>query len=1009
MTRHPEHPHESEVLAKTVQAIDTALKRHRGAHFESGGNNFTNRVLNSGLREDILTQLEEFGHEPYFARLDFVDTRGPQKVYFGHAHLPFSHGTVLDWRCDLYSLYLGGNARPQEYRVQATGRTHKVELLLKRRLEIRDRALLDVSDTVDYRAVQPKLPTAARPPSGQAAPPPSSVRPPDVQTDEFLIRKLKTRGDSRLQDIVATIQADQDAIIRAPLDATLLLHGVAGSGKTSIAYHRLAFLMFTEHGYKLKPQQILVIGPNRMFLGYVSDLLPSLGVGGIEQRTFADWAWARMRRRNAALPESPVFTDMVEVKLGEPRARKLDLERWWLSARVRGSLRFRQVLERHVQHLAAHPPLPTREFRSELQLDYVADDQKHYVLTPEEVAGLWAQTEEETPLAQRREQLLSLAQGQFNDWFTREIGPVEGPDEARELRRQRTLIRNHLTRSWKTIDVLEAYEDVFQAGHLSAVARGILSAAEQNALRLTRPVRVTGKSGNGPTPPLRIDLADLPGLFVLHQELYGVQPAAYRHLVVDEAQDFSPLQLQILLEACPNRSATIVGDTAQSIYAYRGIEEWDEFDALLPPAELQKHLIRQNYRSTAPIVAVGNAVQQVLRGEKALLSQAIQRSGPRPRMVALASEEQQARHLLAQIRELRQAGHPSIAVILPRTGQVAEVSAFLTRHQVEHQALTEDQEVTSGTLRGVTVLPAALSKGLEFAAVLVPFADEEHYSRASRHEGHLMYVALSRALHELRLCAVGRFTGWLDQAQQEAEVDYSHLSRPPIVWKGQKLLAQLRETRRQRVPFSEIAGEIALRVETLLRDGQFDEVLEAYAQLGQVARPTLNDLLLLLAERDEELFVRRALDFRVPEALRERLEEAMTHLGQQQCPRLWVYQKRLDLLLSGEGNPAPSPSPAAPSKTSTVTSLPPFQERSPGQSMSHAALKRQLQPRAQPLPKKVRKTILRYRSQVVAQIPVPLRALVEAGLQLNLFDDQTAAAVRTAFRKVTGRFPEELG
>lgn len=697
----------------------------------------------------------------------------------------------------------------------------------------------------------------------------------------------------------------------------------------------------------------------------------------------------------------------MESRLGEARLRKLDLERWWLSARVRGSLKFRQVLERHVQHLTAHPPLPTSELSSELKLEHDAEDKKHYVLAPEDVANLWSQTGVDVPLVQRRDQLLSLAQGHFNDWFTREVGPVDSPEEVKEVRRQRALIRNHLTRSWKTIDVLETYEEVFQASHLSALARGVLSAAERNALRLTRPAKAARQKGDHPEQPLRIDLADLPGLFVLQQQLYGMPPAAYRHLVVDEAQDFSPLQMQILLDACPNRSVTIVGDTAQSIYAYRGIEEWDEFDALLPPTDIQKHLITQNYRSTAPIVAVGNAVQQALRGEKALLSRAIQRSGPRPRMAALATEEQQARHLLAQIRELGQTGHPSVAVILPGAGQVAEVSALLTRHQVEHQTLTEDQEVSPGTLRGVTVLPAALSKGLEFAAVLVPFADEEHYSRASRHEGHLLYVALARALHELRLCAVGRFTAWLDQAQQEAEVDYSRLARPPIVWTGQRLLAQLREARRRRVPFSEISGEIALRVEALLRKGQVEEVLEAYAQLGQVARPTLNDLLLVLAERDEELFVRRALDFRLPEALRERLEEAMERLAQQECPRLWVYQKRLDLLMVEGENPLSPPTPAAtPQKTGAITSPPPFRAGPPApQLMSLVGLKRQLQPGAQPLPKKVRKMILRYQTQVLEQVPVPLRALVEAGLQLNLFDERTAAAVRMAFRSVTGRFP----
>ena len=998
MTGHPEHSQEAEVLAKTVQAIRSALRHQEGTYFEGGANNYTNRVLNQGLREDILTQLQDFDHAPYFARLDFEDTRGPQQVYFGHAHLPFQHSTILDWRCDLYSLYLGGNAPQQQYRVQATGKTHQVHLLLKRRLDIKDNELRELSDTVDYRA----LSAALRRGIDQSVPAELPDAPPVMQDDRFLAGKLATRGDSRLQDIVATIQADQDAIIRAPLDAALLLHGVAGSGKTSIAYHRLAFLMFTDHGYKLTPQQILVIGPNRMFLGYVSELLPSLGVSGIEQRTFADWAWARMRKSNPALPEAPDFVDRVELKLGDAKVARLERERWWLSARVRGSLKFQQVLEKHVQLLAEKPPLPTEEFRSELVLEQTAEEAKVYVLTSSDVAALWHQTPGDLPLVQRREQLITQAQAHFTAWFAEVSGPVDGPDEVKEVRRQRALIRNHLARSWKPIDVLETFESVFQAGHLSTLARGVFSPAEQNALRLTRPSKAgRRKKGEAEKPP-EIDLADLPGLFMLHQQLHGVQAAAFRHLVVDEAQDFSPLQMRILLDACPSHSVTIVGDTAQSIYAYRGIEKWDEFEELLL-GQVHKHLITQNYRSAAPIVAVGNAVQQAVMGDKALLSTAVRQGGARPRMVALATAEQHEQHLVAQLREL-QAKHPSVAVILPAAAQVAELSGVLQRHHLQHQALMEDVAMTAGALQGVTVLPAALSKGLEFAAVLIPFADEAHYSRASRHEGHLLYVALSRALHELRLCAVGRFTGWLDHAQAGADLDYSRLSRPPILWTGQRLLSELVGARQARTPFSEIQGEIALRVDALVRDGQIEEVLETYAHLGQVARPTVNELLLMLAEKDEELFVRRALDFRLPEAVRERLETAIESLTAQACPRVWVYQKRLEVLLGGE--PAAAPAPAAAPQLRVNPPAKVAQAAAP-QDIGPAELKRHLQPRAQPLPKRVRKAILRYRAQVLAQTSAPLRRYVELGLLINLFDERTALEVRTAFKRVTGHWPED--
>ncbi|MPY67987.1 hypothetical protein F8S09_15105 [Deinococcus sp. SDU3-2] len=171
----------------------------------------------------------------------------------------------------------------------------------------------------------------------------------------------------------------------------------------------------------------------------------------------------------------------------------------------------------------------------------------------------------------------------------------------------------------------------------------------------------------------------------------------------------------------------------------------------------------------------------------------------------------------------------------------------------------------------------------------------------------------------------------------------------------------------------------------------------------------MNDLLLLLAGRDEELFVRRALDFRVPEALRERLDEAMDRLSQQNCRRLWVYRKRLEVLTSGEE--ALTVAPASIPLTQTASTVTPQVPHQPPPSApplpSLASLKRQLQPRAQPLPRKVRKMILRYQAQVLEQISAPLRPLVEAGLQLNLFHERTAAAVRTAFRRVTGRFPED--
>lgn len=229
---HPEFEEEQLFLTRTVDAIDRAFEDLKGRYYESAITNFGNRMLNLTIRADTLEQLEEYNHRaPYFGRLDFAGERGEECVYFGFAHLPLPHGRVLDWRCDLYSLYVGTNARNQRYRVKVTGREHRVELLLKRRFEIQGRQLQAITDQVDRR----KLPQtqAALPLSSVRLPVPAEVSPipealpepdlpespvpePEVRDDAFLIRQLYSRGDPRLQDIVETIQAQQDAIWACP-------------------------------------------------------------------------------------------------------------------------------------------------------------------------------------------------------------------------------------------------------------------------------------------------------------------------------------------------------------------------------------------------------------------------------------------------------------------------------------------------------------------------------------------------------------------------------------------------------------------------------------------------------------------------------------------------------------------------------------------------------------------------------------------------------------------------
>lgn len=990
---HPEYQAEAETLQRTLLAIEAALSRQTTTYFEGGGNNYTNRMLNQGLREDILTQLQEHGHDPYFARLDFEDARGDQCVYFGHAHLGRvgSHpGQILDWRCDLYSLFLGGNAPQQRYRVKATGREHQVHLRLKRRLEIDDRHLWRVTDTVDHRAAT----QARRAPQPTAVRTASPVAEIPTAQDEFLIRKLTTRGDPRLQDIVATIQADQDAIIRAPLDAALLLHGVAGSGKTSIAYHRLAYLMFTDHGYDLKPEQLLVVGPNRTFLSYVRDLLPSLGVTGIPQVTFSEWIWERLSKVAGVGPVT--FTDAVASALDDRQGRPEHRTRLWNSARLRGSLRFRELIERHVARLTERAPLPTQELSLTLRK---GDDEKRFTLTPADILAVWNALPAELPLATRREQLIEQAIKTVTAAYTRLLDAPQTKDDAASLTNARRATREHLQANWKRLSLPDVFEDMFQPGHLPEIARGLFTPEEQRLLRSTRPSLPGGK-----TPRQRtVDISDLAGLAVLSERLYGTQGRSYRHLVVDEAQDFSPLQLHVLTRACPTGSMTVVGDTAQSIHAYRGIEDWQEFDGLLPAAKVVRHLITQNYRSTQELVAFSNVLLRTLRGDRALESRVIHRTGPRPVMVATANAAQHDAVLSEAVRSRVEAGHPSVAVITPDSAGAAAVTRVLDRAGLAHTVVTEGAEMGPDDLRGIVVVPAALCKGLEFAAVIVPEASDERYPSGNAYAGSLLYVAVSRALHALQLLTVDRFSGWLEEAQASADTDFSRLPRPPLKWTGVTLSQQIRATRAKGTPFADIADDVERRIHALVRGGQGSEVLEAYDAFGQLGSLTFNDVLIQSSAQDPAAFVHRALVASLPEALRDTVKvqlESLEQTGHRHAP---AFRQQYERLLNPPKEPTTPVRPVAVPVRPTPTTVPADRLQTLARPLTQAALKQHLGKDAQPLPKKTRKELVRHRDEVLREVGPEHRAVVAAGIEFNMFTDFTAQIARVAYRVATGQ------
>ncbi|MGN7309216.1 HelD family protein, partial [Bacillus subtilis] len=175
------------------------------------------------------------------------------------------HPLVIDWRAPVASLFYSFTGGEASATYEAPEGLIEGLVYLKRNVVIRQRILERVADTYNRDSDQPAV------------------------SDEFLVYRLGENKDNKLRDIVSTIQAEQDQIIRAARNTALIIQGVAGSGKTTVALHRLAFLLY-QYKEQVSAEKMVIFAPNHMFLDYISDVLPELGVGDIQQRTFPDWA-----------------------------------------------------------------------------------------------------------------------------------------------------------------------------------------------------------------------------------------------------------------------------------------------------------------------------------------------------------------------------------------------------------------------------------------------------------------------------------------------------------------------------------------------------------------------------------------------------------------------------------------------------------------------------------------------------------------------------------------------
>jgi DNA helicase IV len=502
-----------------------------------------------------------------------------------------------------------------------------------------------------------------------------------------LLAELDRDRLGEMRDIVATIQAEQDEVIRAPIETCMVVQGGPGTGKTAVGLHRAAFLLY-EHRRQLDQQGVLVIGPNPVFLRYIAQVLPSLGEVAVRQTTIE-----RL------------------VSIGGLRPRSADpLD----AAAVKGDPRMVDVVRRAVwDHVA--PPKDDIEAATSWGTVRLEGD--------EVLAVLDDILDRQVPYAVGRQALRTRIHRLIGQRLESRRGDA-APDAAdleADLRRNRSF-QAALTRLWPSLSAPALVRRLLTSrAFLLAAAEGVLDAGD-----ITSIVR-RGAPKLDAEPWTEADLV----LVDEAEAVIGGAPRAYGHIVVDEAQDLSAMDFRALARRCPSRSMTVLGDLAQAT-APAAQRSWAEvLEHLGSPTAAEFTELDLGYRVPAPILDFANRL--LLAAAPGLTpARSVRQSGAAPSVVAVDAGD-----LVTHVQRVaseRAARWASVGVITPD-----ELYGAIGAHL--------DGSTAAGGLTGTTLLRPVEAKGLEFDAVIV--VEPDLVAGATAAGIRLLYIALTRAVQEL--------------------------------------------------------------------------------------------------------------------------------------------------------------------------------------------------------------------------------------------------------------------
>ncbi len=714
-----------EVIVKTAETSKDQFRRIMQEMFgdedwqESG--RYTELLTTANFFDMSKAELENLKKargKPYFARVDFTRDENQQEevLYFGKTSLyqrESQEQIIVDWRSPIANLYYEGRIGPVTY--EAEGEHFSGNISLKRQLMIEEGELTEIRD-IDL-----------------------------TTTDELLQDSLAKSSSNRLTEIVSTIQEEQNKIIRADLNKPIIVQGAAGSGKTTIALHRISYFIY-QYKETFDPRDLMILAPSRLFIDYISEALPELGVEKAKQFTFSEYVQFAIKKKLTILPDKKL------IQLIENKSEETQTAAW--ASGIKGSSTFKKVLDYFVGEII------TRFFPSE---DFYCD--KYRLYSSKKFKKLLVDEYWYLPVYARVDKLKKILQSQvrskkkimlarITDTYDQKIQSAldkkgnpavrkEYVSKCLDKKAERTAdiqkaISTCVKQYFKHFEkktVLEYYQELFSnPENLVTFSEGGINLEEAHKLC---------RYQSGLFIKKNYELEDLGPLLYLYALLFGVEKdKRARNIVIDEAQDYSFMQLQALKTASDTDMFTLVGDLAQGIYSYRGLEDWEEVHHSIFPRATYTEL-KKSYRTTVEIMNEANKLLELLPYRFPQVEPVV-RHGDQPKFIQRINSEWGER-LLNEIKTMKEQGLRTFAVIGKTAGDCREAYRVLQEMDEKVTLLEEEASIPKDQL---VILPSYLAKGLEFDGVFA-ISLNETYSKQYDLDIKLLYVVMTRPLHRL--------------------------------------------------------------------------------------------------------------------------------------------------------------------------------------------------------------------------------------------------------------------